>query len=238
MATNDPCAEVNANANGVPDALKNTVGTPEDMGMEEIFSTTIKFGKFALLAALLILSFINGHKEYINEHPRKFMWDNFTVGTTSAIAIAIIAYMRGRPDLIPSLAFISFLLFFTYNVFRELSGFNAISDPAKQTQGEAKQSKVLKWPILAIVILSIIVLTGMAIKSKVAHPLGFGRLAAEAAVLAGFTALAEILVARNHGDSMLVAGAGNFVLFFIFHIVLQYGGFYNHVFSAGEAISH
>jgi hypothetical protein len=235
MATNDPCAEVNANSDGVVNALKNAVGTPDDTTMEEIFSTTIKFGKFALLAALLILSFINGHKEYISEHPRKFMWDNFTVGTTSAIAISIIAAMRGRQDLIPSLAFISFLLFFTYNVFRELSGFNAVSDPAKQTQGEAKQSKALKWPMLAIVIVSIIVLTGMAIKSKVAHPLGFGRLAFEAVILAGFTALAEMFVARNHGDSIIVAGAGNFGLFFLFHIVLQYGGFYNHVFSTGEA---
>jgi hypothetical protein len=235
----DPCANVNANGNGVTNALKNAVGTPEDHAMEEVFSNTIKFGKFALLALLLILSFINGHKEYISENPRKFMWDNFTVGLTSAVAISIIAAMRGRPDLIPSLAFISFLLFFTYNVFRELSGFNVITDPSKQTQGEAKQAKTMKWPILIIVLLSVILLVGMAFKAKVAHPLGFGRLAGEAAILAGFTAIAEIVVAKNHGEdakAVGATGAANFIMFFIAHIVLQYGGFYNHVFSSGEAV--
>jgi hypothetical protein len=236
----DPCAEVNVNGNGVANALKNAVGTPEDHYMEEIFSNTIKFGKFALLALLLILSFINGHKEYISENPRKFMWDNFAVGGLGAIAISIIAAMRGRSDLIPSLAFVSFLLFFVYNVFRELSGFNVVTDPTKQTQGEAKQAKALKWPFLALVILSLIILPLMAFKAKVAHPLGFGWLALEALILAGLTALGEILVAKNHGEhgsAVAITGAGNFVLFFFFHIILQYGGFYNHVFSTGEAVA-
>lgn len=241
VAANNPCPEVNVNGNGVANTIKNAVGVPEDSGMEEVFSNTIKFGKFALLALLLVLSFINGHKEYIAENPRKFMWDNFTVGTTSAIAISIIAAMRGRADLIPSLAFISFLLFFVYNVFRELSGFNVITDPSKQTQGESKQAKTMKWPILAIFAFSIVLLVGMALKAKVAHPLGFGRLAAEAVILAGFTALAEMFVAKNHGEHNTAIGAtgiANFIMFFIAHIVLQYGGFYNHVFSVGEAVAH
>lgn len=239
MVENDPCAEVNVNGNGVTNALKNAVGVPEDHSMEEVFSNTIKFGKFALLALLLVLSFINGHKEYITENPRKFMWDNFAVGGFGAISIAIIASMRGRPDLIPNLAFVSFLLFFVYNVFRELSGFNVITDPTKQTQGEAKQAKALKWPFLAVVILCLIILPMMAFKAKVAHPLGFGRLAVEAAILAVFTAAAEILVAKNHGEdgkAIAITGVGNFLLFFFFHILLQYGGFYNHVFSTGEAV--
>ena len=227
------------NVEGVPEVLTEAVAVPENFQMEEIFSYTIKFGKFALLALLLILSFINGHKEYIAESPRKFMWDNFTVGLTSAIAISIIAAMRGRSDLIPSLAFISFLLFFVYNVFRELSGFNVVMDPTKQTQGEAKQGKVLKLPMLILIVISIVVLVGMAIKAKVAHPLGFGRLAGEAAFLASFTALGEMLVAKNHGEhigAIAMTGGVNFIMFFMFHIVLQYGGFYNHVFAAGEAL--
>jgi hypothetical protein len=235
MAENNPCP----NVVGVPEVLTEAVAAPENFEMEEVFSNTIKFGKFALLALLLILSFINGHKEYIAESPRKFMWDNFTVGLTSAIAISIIAAMRGRADLIPSLAFISFLLFFVYNVFRELSGFNVITDPTKQTQGEAKQSKVLKLPMLIIVVLSIVVVVGMAVKAKVAHPMGFGRLAGEAAILAAFTAIGEMLVAKNHGEhtsAIVMTGGGNFIMFFLAHIVLQYGGFYNHVFAAGEAL--
>ena len=233
MADPDPCAGLN-----VPEVLAEAVSVPENPQVEHIFSNTIKFGKFALLALLLVLSFINGHKEYIAENPRKFMWDNFAVAATSAIAMVAIAKIRGRGDLIPSLAFIAFLLFFTYNVFRELSGFNVVTDPSKQTQGEAKQSKVLKWPIIAIILVSVIVLVGLAFKAKVVHPQGFGVLAIEAAILAALTAFAEMFVARNHGEhnnAIAATGIVNFMMFFIAHIVLQYGGFYNHVFGAGDA---
>lgn len=240
-AVNEAAANV-VEVQAVPaEVLAEAVGVPANPRVEEVFSNVIKNGKFALLALLLIMSFINGHKEYIAENPRKFMWDNFTVGATSAIAIAIIANMRGRPDLIKNLAFVSFLLFFVYNVFRELSGFNAITDPAKLTQGEAKQANVMKMPIMIIIGIAVVVVLGLALVARVAHPLGFGRLAQEAAIFASFTAFAEIIVAANHGEDakhIALTGLANFVMFFLAHIILQYGGFYNHVFAAGEAVLH
>ena len=219
--------------------LGGAVGVPGDPKFEKIFKNTVIFGKFALLALLLTLSFINGHKEYIAENPRKFMWDNFTVGALSAAAVAIIAYMRGRSDLIPNLAFVSFLLFFAYNVFRELSGFNAITDVSKLSQAESKERKFVGGPAFILLVLGAIGLSILAFKANVALPSGFGRLAFEAVIFAAFAAGAEILVAKNHdehGTALIGVGVLNFLMFFYFHIVLQYGGFYNHVFAAGEAL--
>ena len=224
----------------VPVELAEAVSAPENPQVEKIFATAIKFSKFALLALLLILSFINGHKEYIAEKPRKFMWDNFTVGLTSAIGISIIAYMRGRADLIPNLAFIAFFLFFAYNVFRELSGLNAASDASKLSAGEAEQTKKLKLPMIIIVLIGLVVLVGLAGTARVAHPEGFGRLAKEAGIFALLTVIGEIVVAVNHGEhpgGIVLTAFGNFLIFFFGHILLQYGGFYNHVFGA-EGPSH
>lgn len=206
------------------------------MGNEwaERFVLTIKFGKFALLALLLTGAFVNGHKSYIQKNPRKFMWDSFTVGALSAVAIVLIAMMRGRPDLAINLAFVSFFLFFTYNVFRELSGFNDVTESGKLTQMEQKETRVLKWPTAAAVLVGVLVLSYMAFKAKVPHPTGRGTLFVEAAILGAFTAAAEMLVAKNHGikfDGVVATGLANFLMFAVAHLVLQWGGFYSHVFS-------
>ena len=200
---------------------------------DTVFYSVIKYGKFALLSMLLILSFINGHKEYICENPRKFMWDSFLVGLTSAIGISIIASMRGYSDLIPNLAFISFFLFFTYNVFRELSGFNALTDEDKLTQGEAKQVKVLSKPLMGIMAGGALLLIVLAIISHRGLEQGFGQLLKEALIFGFCTAVAEGIVAKNHHEPpkvIAMAFFGNFILFFVAHILLQYGGFYTHVF--------
>jgi hypothetical protein len=178
--------------------LNSAVGKVVNPKAEKIFKNTVIFGKFALLALLLTLSFINGHKEYISENPRKFMWDNFAVGATSAVAIAAISLIRGRKDLIPNLAFISFLLFFAYNVFREVSGFNAMLDPAKLSQSEGKQRKFLGLPLFILMSVGVfVVLPVLAFMTKALPPKGVWRLIGEATILGSFTAAAEIVVAKN-----------------------------------------
>ena len=224
----------------IPENLSTSVSPPGNPQMEEAFFSVIKYGKFGVLTLLLILSFINGHKEYIAENPRKFMWDNFAVGATSAIGISIIAFLRGRPEQIKNLAFISFLLFFVYNVFREMSGFNAITDATKLTGGEAKQIKKMTLPIMIIVAISLVALLVLAGLARVPHPAGIGALAKEAAIFGLFTAIGEVIVAKNHGEhagAIVATGTANFLMFGLGHVVLQYGGFYNHVFG-GDILEH
>ena len=197
------------------------------------FYSLIKYGKFALLTCLLLGAFINGHKKYIEDNPRKFMWDSFLVGITSALGISAIAAMRGYADLIPNLAFIAFFLFFTYNVFRELSGFNSLTNDEDLTQNEAKQKKALKLPAGIFFLLAVTAGITIAAFARVGHPQGFGALLKEATVFGLLTALGEIIVAANHGEhgaDVAIAGFGNFGLFFLAHIVMQWGGFYTHVF--------
>jgi hypothetical protein len=200
-----------------------------------VFFDTIKFGKFILLAFLLILSFINGHKEYICENPRKFMWDSFSVGLMSALGISIIAFMRGRSDLIPNLSFIAFFLFFTYNVFREFSGLNASTDEKKLTQGESKQMQALKKPLMYTLIGTTVFLVLLAvIQHQGINVGGPKRLLQEAFIFGLCTAFGELVVAVNHKEPFITDIAmffGNLFVFAIAHIVLQYGGFYSHVFN-------
>ena len=220
--------------------FKSSVSTPVNLKMSHLFSNVIIYGKFALLALLLIASFINGHKEYIAENPRKFMWDNFLVGGLSALAMVFIALGRGRSDVVANVAFISFLLFFAYNVFREMSGFNRITDSEKLSQAEAVEAKVIKPIGLIVVVVGAIALSLIAWKVGAGHPMGWGVLLREAAILGGLTAIAEMIVAKNHdepGWAVILNGFINFSFFFGGHIVLQYGGFYNHIFDTAGVLN-
>lgn len=196
-----------------------------------VFYNVIKFGKFALLAALLALSFTNGHKEYINDNPRKFLGDCIAVAGTSALAISVVAWMRGQSKKIPTVAFLAFFLFFSYNVFRELSGFNAASEgTADLSEREKAQLTLFGKPVTVLVAGSIGFLIVLALFAHVPHPMGMFTLFKESLIVASLTALGEAVVAQNHGYSLTKPVVMNFVALFFGHMVLQFGGFYDQVF--------
>lgn len=200
-----------------------------------VFYNVVKYGKFALLAALLVFAFINGHKEYVAEHPRKFLTDSFIMGATSAAAISYIAQVRGHTDLIPNLAFLAFLIFFAYNVFRELSGFNAALQDQKLSQGEAQQKRLLGRPVSYLTFGIACVMVILAIAAHRGHPQGFGVLVKEGLVFAALAGIGEGVIAWNHEETASEIGlavGGNFLLFFLAHLLLQFGGFYEHIFGA------
>lgn len=206
-----------------------------------LFYNIVKYGKFAVLTALLVLAFVNGHKEYVAENPRKFMWDSFLMGLTSALAIAYVAKTRGRTDLIPNLAFIAFFLFFAYNVFRELSGFNAatIHGEEKLSQGESLQARILARPLFSLFLAVGLVMFILAALAHRGHPLGFAPLLREGLVFGGLAALGEAIIAWNHADeagSIARSTGLTFVFFFLAHLLLQFGGFYDRIFGGETAI--
>lgn len=201
------------------------------------FYNVVKYGKFAVLGGLLILAFINGHKEYVADNPRKFMWDSFLMGLTSALAVAYVAKTRGRTDLIPNLAFIAFFLFFAYNVVRELSGLNAAATTGdeKLSQGETLQARVLARPVYYTFLAVGGLMFLLAATAHRGHPLGFKPLVMEGLVFGGLAALGEAVIAWNHSETapeIAQATGITFVLFFFAHLLLQFGGFYDHVFSS------
>ncbi len=202
-----------------------------------LFYNVVKYGKFAILGALLVLAFINGHKEYVADNPRKFMWDSFIMGLTSALAVAYVAQVRGRVDLIPNLAFLAFFLFFAYNVVREMSGLNAavIHGEEKLSQGETFQARLLARPVTALFGIIAVILILLAALAHRGHPLGFAPLLREGLVFGGLAAFGEAIIAWNHDeDAQSIASATGltFVFFFGAHLLLQFGGFYDHIFGS------
>ena len=201
------------------------------MGAEENFEKILLGGKISLIVGLLILCFVNGHKTYVNEKPRKFIGDCVAAGLSGALAFTIIANMRGRADLLPGLAVTSFLLLFMFNVLCEFAGFN--SGSTEETEKEKSQKSVAKWPILVMALLGIGALTYFAYKANV--PLEGSNLLAEAAIFGILSGIAQAYTFANHGESLgKSAGLGMVfaLLFGLLHVAMQKGGFYeNMVFS-------
>jgi hypothetical protein len=198
------------------------------MGAEENFERILLTGKISLIVGLLAMCFVNGHKTYVSEKPRKFIGDCVAAGLSGALAFTIIAYMRGRGDLLPGLAVTSFLLLFMFNVLCEFAGFN--SGSAEQTSKEKTQTSVAKWPILVMAFLAIGALTYFAYKANV--PLEGSNLLAEAAIFGLLSGIAQAYTFANHGEPLgKAAGLGMVfaVLFGLLHVAMQKGGFYENM---------
>lgn len=205
-------------------------------GSSVAFYNVIKYGKFAMLTFLLILAFINGHKEYIKERPRLFVWDSFVSGLVSALAITYIARVRGYTELVPNLAFIAFSLFFVYNVFRELSGINTGGEGL--TQGEEEQKRKFLKPAVMLAVSVAFILILLALIAHRGHPTSFTALVREGVVFGLLTAIGEAIIVWNHEHKLSSVGkamGANLVFFFFAHLLLQFGGFYDHVFPMGRS---
>ena len=208
-------------------------------GVDKVVQLSMLGGKFILLIFFLIMALINGHKEYISTHPRKFVWDGIAIGGLSGLAFFIIGSMRKIPMSARfTLAFLSFLVFFVYSVLREMAGANAVTDPSKLTQGEAKQVKALKEPItyMFIIVAGLLFIAAIANRFTTANTSVFqplSQLAIEAGILGLLTGVSEAVVAWNHDEDTKTIGLTTvfyFVMFFVLHFLLEYSGFYGHVF--------
>lgn len=200
-----------------------------------LFSAAVVFAKFSVLIFLMILSFMNGHNQYISRRPHHFVRDSFATGMATAVAVAIIAMIRGRPDTILNLTFTAFFLFFTFNVIRELSGMNTLSKPELLSPEESKQVNLLKWPVVSVVLTFCVFITLVSLRSGISHPMGASILVLEAVIFAVLAAVSEGYVAKNHEESKVAIArvtVANFVLVIGVHLVLQWGGFYEQIFSA------
>lgn len=202
------------------------------------FTQTIEYGKFLGIVGLFIASVAYGNKAYVEREPRKFIWDSFTSGALAAVAFTLIAMIRNRPDLIPSLAIISFFLFFTFNVFCEFSGLNEMGGDTKNLSGGKGQdvNKKITKPLIAVGVIVLVILSYIAFaKSRVRHPDGFGKLMLEALIFGATTAAAQVIIVKNHGagtDMITATGVGSLVIFAYIHIMFQYGGLYQHIFES------
>ena len=200
---------------------------------ENIFHNFVFSGKIFLVIALLVLSIVNGHKEYVEKEPRKFFTGALIFSLLMAMGSALIA--ANRKGEWKSAAFLTFLFFFFFAVCREFSGYYALMSGEATTQNEDKERKILIPLGIGIVVLGLIIATYLVTKTKVSPPdasemrsMGFKW---ELLLFVVLGAMAEIGVSFQHGDKSPVSIVSSVVLYVVAHMYLQYGGFYDHVFA-------
>lgn len=205
-----------------------------------IFKGYLIIGKLIILVTLLILSFINGHKEYVEKNPRKFMWDSFAAGGFGALGLVVIGMLRGVTDgaHLAEIGFTTFLLLFTFNVFCEFSGFNTGGEEHKLTQGEHKIMKA-KIPIAVMFLVGLAILFALAwnvqAKAKVSgNPIDNSKLFVEALIFGIASGAAQAVNSKNHGESAVKTTGmtiGATIFFAILYIALQNGGLMDAIYS-------
>jgi len=210
------------------------------MNAEDTFAKLAVGGKAFLILGLLILALINGHSGYVQEKPRKFITDSIATGFFGGLAGVFLAFSRGRSDLAFPHFIFGLLLFFMYNVAREFAGYFTVFGSEPKNATETKDMKIIKWPMLAIMIIGLGYACFLAYKAQVPadYSVGFlksfsprAALVLETLLFAFIISSGEIIVAKNHGDPVVVAGLASIVTFSVAHVILQNGGFYDHLYG-------
>ena len=213
------------------------------MKPEDIFEGFVISGKGGLILMLVILAFINGHTSYVAQKPRRFLLETIYTAGFGALAAVWLAITRGRKDLMLGHALFAFMLFFLYNVCREFAGYFAIASDKDLTSTEAKEKKLLGLPIKIAVALGIVIGTGLALYARVKpdYCKGFmrgwpmsGALALETIVFASIVTAGEVLVAQSKKEPLLETAGLSMGMFIAAHLVLNFGGFYNHLYHTHD----
>jgi len=209
------------------------------------FEGGILGSKVLIMALLFILSLVNAYTKFISSQPRKFLIESSLVGLVSAVSFAFIGALRGvDTGKIINVSVLTFLFFFVFHLFMEMSGFNQGSvDKSKLGGKMQKQQKALtSTPVKAIVIIICGILLLLALFTRdftlngdIYEPISFVQLGLEGVVFGVLNALPTVMIMLDRGekngkkiakDTGLVAGG-----FFAGHILLQMGGFYSSAFG-------
>ena len=206
----------------------------------KVFEYLAIFGKGGVIAALIALALVNANGDYVAKNPKKFMQDALATGGFGAIAAVFLTLTRGRPDLWINHLIFALMLFFLYHVCREFAGYFTVFGNEKKTSKIEKQEKTLSKPILiagGVMALLAIILAYVARASPdytrgILKSLGPSTaLMIETTIFVAIITGGEIIVARNHGDPLGPAIGTSAVLFTFAHLILQSGGFYEHLYS-------
>ena len=222
---------------------KNTEGvTSTQQTAAKLFEKGVLAGKGGLILALIVLALMNGHASYVAQNPKKFMQDALATGGFGAIAAVFLTATRGRTDLWLNHLLFALLLFFLYHVCREFAGYFAFFGNEEKTAEEVAQANKLGKPILIIMGILAFVMLVLAVVARVSPDYSQGILSglgpdrdglALAIETIGFVAIisaGEIIVANNHKEPIGPAIGMSALMFTFAHLVLQGGGFYEHLY--------
>jgi len=197
-------------------------------------------GKGGLILALIVLALMNGHVSYVAQNPKKFMQDALATGGFGALAAIFLTATRGRTDLWINHFVFALMLFFLYHVCREFAGYFSVFGNEPMTDKEKAEAGKLGKPILAIMGVAAVIMLGLAVTARVSPDYSQGILSglsdnvALAVETIGFVAIisaGEVIVAKNHNDPIGPAIGMSALMFTFAHLVLQGGGFYDHLYK-------
>ena len=204
-------------------------------------------GKGGLIAALIALATINGNVSYVTANPTKFMQDALATAGFGALAAVFLTMTRGRPDLFFNHLIFAFMLFFLYHVCREFAGYFTIFGSEQSTQKiQKEESKVTKPVLIAGGVLALIAIV-LALVSRASPDYTQGifkslsasmALSLETIIFVAIVTVGEIIVAKNHGDPVGPAIGTSAVIFTLAHLVLQAGGFYDHLYKTAHVVAN
>lgn len=198
-------------------------------------------GKGGLILILIVLALINGHSSYVKDHPKQFMQDSFATAGFGAIAAGWLTLTRGRKDLFINHFVFALMLFFLYHVCREFAGYFTIFGSDEMTEMEKKQQGILSKPLLIIMGIGLIIALGLAITAHVSPDFSTGilksfgssgALVTETIVFVMIITIGELIVAKNKKEPLATAAGMSVAMFTFAHLVLQGGGFYEHLYAA------
>ena len=207
----------------------------------------VLLGKGGLIAALIALATINGNVSYVAENPTKFMQDALATGGFGAIAAVFLTLTRGRRDLFFNHLIFAFMLFFLYHVCREFAGYFTIFGKEKKTEKIEKQEAKFTKPVLiaggALALIAIVL--ALVARASPDYTQGIFKslsasmaLSLETIIFVAIVTVGEIIVAKNHGDPLGPAIGTSAVIFTLAHLVLQAGGFYDHLYKTAHVVAN
>jgi hypothetical protein len=220
----------------------NVPMTSTQQTASKLFEKGVLAGKGGLILALIVLALMNGHVSYVAQNPKKFMQDALATGGFGAIAAVFLTATRGRTDLWLNHLLFALLLFFLYHVCREFAGYFAFFGNEEKTAEEVSQANKLGKPILITMGILAFVMLVLAVTARVSPDYSQGILSglgpdrdglALALETIGFVAIisaGEIIVANNHKEPIGPAIGMSALMFTFAHLVLQGGGFYEHLY--------
>jgi hypothetical protein len=198
--------------------------------------------KGGLILGLMVLALVNGHASYVKDHPKQFMQDTVATAGFGAIAAGWLTFTRGRPDLFVNHFVFSLMLFFLYHVCREFAGYFTVFGNDKMSSMEQKQQNILSKPLLIAGGIGFLIAIGLAVVAHVSPDFSTGILQTftgtpaafmiETIVFVMIVTIGELIVAKNKQEPLAAAAGMSVALFTFAHLVLQGGGFYEHLYSA------
>ena len=204
-------------------------------------------GKGGLIAALIALATMNGNVSYVAENPTKFMQDALATGGFGALAAVFLTLTRGRRDLFFNHLIFAFMLFFLYHVCREFAGYFTIFGTEQKTAKIENQEAKLTKPVLIAggVLALIAIVLALVARASPDYTQGIFKslsasmaLSLETIIFVAIVTAGEIIVARNHGDPVGPAIGTSAVIFTLAHLVLQAGGFYDHLYKTAHVVAN